>query len=503
MRFSVALLLQAVCLVSTTTAISPKSTLFTDGTVIAFNKESQENEILYNTSVLVVGDTIVSILPNGAQGTNISSDTEIIPVTGMIISPGFIDTHRHTWQTIYRTLASNITLAEYFSRYSPFSEALGLFSPEDFYLSQMVGIFEALNAGVTSLLDHSHNLASTEDAAVALDAYLDSGARVWFGYNFDPVGNFSISDRLAHFQKLQRDPRLPGSAVEMGISCDSWGAMDEKDLCPLVNLVRTGNISVLTSHWLDGIWNVANSPSLFNELELLNQSFPIVLSHATFLQQPEYELLRKHNQYISITPESEMHFGHTNQESDFVMDQSSLGVDTHATYSGDIVTQARLWLQSVRHRSFRRTLDEMKIPRTSPMSVNQAFHLATRGGAQALRREDLGIIAVGAKADIVAFEGNSTNMIGWKDPIAAVILHSNVGDVKHVMVHGKMVKKNGLLTVDNLNGILSSFSLSAKRIQEQAVELPYEVQGGYVMNPEAVPGYPERLDAVRGDKTGY
>lgn len=267
---------------------------------------------------------------------------------------------------------------------------------------------------------------------------------------------------------------------------------------------RNDNVSVLTSHWLDGIWNTAHRPSLFEELGLINQSFPIVLSHATFIQQTEYELLKKHNHYISITPESEMHFGHTNYESDFVMDQASLGVDTHATYSGDIVTQARMWLQSVRLRSFKRTLDQMKIPRTSPMSVNQAFHLATRGGAQALRRDDLGIIAVGAKADIVVFDGTSTNMIGWRDPIAAVILHSNVGDVKHVMVNGEIVKRDGSLTAEKFDDIMASFLRSAERIQEHAVKMPYHIpEGGYVMNPSAAVGYPDRLDAVRGDGTGY
>ena len=75
------------------------------------------------------------------------------------------------------------------------------------------------------------------------------------------------------------------------------------------------------------------------------------------------------------------------------------------------------------------------------MSVNQAFLLATRNGGLALKRPDLGVIAPGAKADIVVFKGDSPNMIGWVDPVAAVILHSNVGDVEHVLVNGQFKKK--------------------------------------------------------------
>ncbi|UPK92038.1 hypothetical protein LCI18_002973 [Fusarium solani-melongenae] len=477
MVLPVRLAVRLLCLLSAAAAAtSNRTTLFKDGTVITFNKETQENEILYNTSILIVGDTVTAIISNDTQSANIPAEADVIPAHGMIISPGFIDTHRHTWQTTFRTLSSNITLAD-------------LFSPDDFYLSQMVGLFEALNAGITSLLDHPHNIAAKEDAAAALVAHLDSGARVFFGYSFDSLGNFSISARAAHFREMQQDSRLPGGAVSMGVSCDSWSAVNQSDLEIIADL--------------DGIWNNAHRPSLFQELGLINQSFPIVLSHAAFIQQPEYELLKKFNHYISITPESEMHFGHTNYESDFVMDQASLGVDTHTTYSGDIVTQARMWLQSVRLRSFKKTLDEMKVPRTSPMSVNQAFHLATHAGAQALRRQDLGIIAVGAKADLVLFDGTSANMVGWRDPIAAIILHSNMGDVKHVMVNGKLVKRDGLLTTDKFGAVMASFSHSAERIQKQAMKMPYHIKGGHLFNPSSTPGYPDRVDAVRGDGTGY
>ncbi|KAF5025448.1 hypothetical protein F66182_2471 [Fusarium sp. NRRL 66182] len=482
--------------------VEARSTLFTDGTIITFDEQAKETIVRHNTSVLVVDDTITAITTN-AQPDDIPADVEIISAEGMILSPGFIDTHRHTWQTTHRTIASNTTLAEYFVRYSPFSDVLSLFSPEDFYLSQMVGLFEALNAGVTSLLDHAHNIAAEDDATVALDAYLESSARVFFGYNFDLRGNFSIQSRAAHFKKLQEDARLPGSAVTMGLSCDSWHTFNETDLQSVLDLLRNDNISVLTSHSSDGIWNAAHRPSYFEDLGLLNDSYPIVLSHATFMQQPEYEILKRYNHFISITPESEMHFGHTNDESEFFMDQASLGVDTHATFSGDIITQARLWLQSVRLRSFKRTLDEMTVPQTNPMSVNQAFYLATRAGARALRRDDLGIIAVGSKADIVAFNGTSPNMVGWRDPVAAVILHSNVGDVRHVMVNGELVKRDGSLTAANVTGVMEAFAHSAQRIQEQAVRMPFTTNGGFIFNPSAVAGYPDNVDALRGDGTGY
>ncbi|KAL7627117.1 hypothetical protein AAE478_003893 [Parahypoxylon ruwenzoriense] len=485
-------------------AQSARSTLFEHGTVIAFNEELQTNEVLYNTSILVRGDTIEAIFSSSeADSFQILPGTDRVSAEKMIISPGFIDTHRHSWQTTYRTIASNISLAEYFVRYSPSSNVLSFFTPDDMYLSNLVGLYEALNAGVTSLLDHSHGISSRDIATASLNAYFDSGARVFFGYGLDSSGSFPLLDRMANYRELSRDQRLLEGLVKMGVAFDSFSDLNDTDLQELVNFVKNENISVLTSHWLDGAWNIRHNPSLFRQLGLLNQSFPIVLSHGSFISPTEYGLLKEYNVYVSITPESEMHFGHTNYESDLIMDQAALGVDTHATYSGDMVTQARLWLQSVRLRSYRNLLDHWKIPRYSPMSVNQAFHLATRAGAQALRRPDLGVLQVGAKADIVVFDGASINMVGWRDPIAAIILHSNVGDVVHVMVGGKLVKRDGILVAENLANITESFARSAERIQSQAINMEYELQGRFSFNPALPFGIPDRVDAVRGNGTGY
>lgn len=76
------------------------------------------------------------------------------------------------------------------------------------------------------------------------------------------------------------------------------------------------------------------------------------------------------------------------------------------------------------------------------MSVNQAFLLATRSGGLAIRKSDLDILAVGAKADLVVWNGRSPSMLGWRDPVAAVVLHASVGDIKHVLVNGKFTKRD-------------------------------------------------------------
>lgn len=269
--------------------------------------------------------------------------------------------------------------------------------------------------------------------------------------------------------------------------------------------LRSSNISAFTTHFLGGPWFDANSPTLFNTLDFLNTSFPIVFSHASYLQADDAVLLRRHNQYISTTPESEMHYGHDHADTPLAQDQAALGVDTHFTYSTDIVGQARLWLQSVRLQFFRRTLRDWRIPADSPMSVNQAFLLATRAGGLALRRPDVGVLRAGAKADLVVFDGRSPNMLGWVDPVAAIILHSHVGDVQHVMVDGRWRKRDFELVMpegQNRTEIEQRFLVSARRIQKVWLEtalpdLEDEYQNGIEYGRTYV------VDAVSGNGTGY
>lgn len=136
------------------------------------------------------------------------------------------------------------------------------------------------------------------------------------------------------------------------------------------------------------------------------------------------------------------------------------------------------------------------------MSANQAFLLATQRGGLALRRPDLGIIAPGAKADVVIFAGDSPGMLGWVDPVAAVILHSHVGDIESVIVDGKWVKRNGSLTYENYAGVQQSFLQSARRIQQVWKDTPYPVLEGTFSN---ISQYAQAMqeDTLRGPGTGY
>jgi len=476
------------------------SILFRGGTVIAFNKQTEGLQIIRNGSVLVTGDRIAgvysSVVPRVPVGT------EIVDITGKIITPGFIDTHRHGWQTVFKTLGPNTNLLEFFGRFSSYVAPF-FWTNTDIYDSQLAGLYEALNAGVTTSLDHATHTWSKEASEAGLQASIDSGARVFWGFTFANItGLVTVEQLYPIFRAIAAKPALRNSPTTLAIAYDGWGPdPNVPEIHKIMALAREANVSAITTHSLQGPWGFRNSPEDVHALNYLNISTPVIFSHASFLTPAGADLLRSTNQYISITPESEMHYGQTHPVSYGIQDQASLGIDTHMTFSTDILTQARIWLQQARYERYLAVLKQNKLPRTNPMSVEQAFLLATRHGGLALRRQDLGVINEGAKADLLIFDGTSPALMGWADPVAAVILHASVGDIEAVLVDGKWAKKNFKLVAPGWPQAKAKFLATAKRLQAvwktiPLPEPPTEFNGSPVVDPL-------RVDTLRGPGDGY
>ncbi|KAF1945389.1 Metallo-dependent hydrolase, partial [Clathrospora elynae] len=483
------------------------SILFTDATIITFNTSTSRTETLYNSSLLVENDRISAIYNGSATAGSYSNATETVNATGNIISPGFINTHHHLWQTALKTIASNTTLGEYFQRYGEFGPTIQYFTPEDKYLGQLTGSIELLNTGTTTVLDHAHGDSSNETADTIFNATLDSQLRTYHAFAIHQIpNNYTINDQFQKLVALANDPRLSNnSLVKVGLEFDAFESTPSSVVEQLWNIVQTKDLSIVTTHTLGGPWAIGNTPTFLDSIGWLNTSIPVIFSHASIITSSDTAALRTANQYIPTTPESEMHYGHSHPVAHLIQDQASLSLDTHFTYSTDMVGQARLWLQSLRLQQFQKViLDDQRISIDSPMSVEQAFYLITRAGALALRRPDLGIIAAGAKADLAIFDGESPNMLGWGDAVAAIILHSNVGDVEHVLVGGEWVKRDGKLLFHGYEGVKRRFAQSARRIQRiwREIEWPALDSQGLWLNVTEW-GYTQVIDTLRGEGTGY
>lgn len=217
-----------------------------------------------------------------------------------------------------------------------------------------------------------------------------------------------------------------------------------------------------------------------------------LLSHANGITPRESTLLRNANAHVSATPSTETGIGlgdllpATNPEL-CKHEHMSLGIDCHSYVAADMFTQMRLLLSSVRSAQSRPIVADGKHPKFIEFSTEEAFLIATLGGANAIGMgSELGSLEVGRRADLIIFDTSSPGMIiaADNDPLAAVVHHASVRDVETVIIDGKIRKSGGkLLPLEHVEGgtdgtwanISRELKASAKRVLKLADEVDYEV----------------------------
>ena len=98
--------------------------------------------------------------PRSGPNLAVPEGTREIDASGGIVMPGMIDTHRHMWQTAMRGYGADWTLTQYFVWY--YLESGRHFRPEDVHAGNLLAALEAVDAGVTTCVDWSHGLQTTE-----------------------------------------------------------------------------------------------------------------------------------------------------------------------------------------------------------------------------------------------------------------------------------------------------------------------------------------------------
>ena len=131
---------------------------------------------------LPVGDVLIE---NGrireiGGGMATPEGADIIDAQGMIVVPGLVNAHQHTWQTGIRGIAGDWTLFDYGKNMH--AGLATRYAPEDVYIANLVGALNQLNGGVTTLFDWCHNNPTPEHSDRAIDALAESGIRAVFGH---------------------------------------------------------------------------------------------------------------------------------------------------------------------------------------------------------------------------------------------------------------------------------------------------------------------------------
>ena len=170
--------------------------LFKGGCVLTLDKSLGDFK---KADVLVEESKIVEVKPSIED----VADCEVIDASNMIVMPGFVDTHRHTWESVVRNVGADWSLTKYLNSIY-FGNIGAKLRPEDGYIANLLGALEALDAGVTTLLDWSM-IISPEHTDELIRGLKESGIRAVFAHGIPGDRDYwSRDSRLNHTEDSKR-----------------------------------------------------------------------------------------------------------------------------------------------------------------------------------------------------------------------------------------------------------------------------------------------------------
>ncbi|MFD5945419.1 amidohydrolase family protein [Streptomyces collinus] len=406
------------------------------------------------------GDVLVEDGRIAAVEPEISADAEVLDMSGHIVIPGFVDTHRHTWEAPIRGVAPDATLDDYFvdilDTFAP------LYTPEDVYAGNLAGALECLNAGITTLVDWSHINNTPEHPDAAIQGLAESGIRARYAYGsantslaeywFESTIAIPADDvrriRSTHFASddglltMGLATRGPGFCVDEVVTAE-WAMARELGL-PITVHVAMGRLA--------GRFGMVRQ---LHGLGLLGPDTTYV--HSCYLSEEEWRMVADSGGTVSVAPQVELQMGHgwppVMQAIEHGL-RPSLSIDVVTTVPGDMFTQIRAAFGAERARVNADCWQaNMPVPSTM-LTARQMLEIATVNGAHVAGLEDrTGSLTPGKRADIVGIDATAPNVAPVHDAAAAVTLCADVSNVDTVLVDGVIHKRDGRLLGDTARAL--------------------------------------------------
>jgi cytosine/adenosine deaminase-related metal-dependent hydrolase len=412
------------------------------------------------------GDVLIEDGKIVAVDAEINADADVIDADGFIVLPGFVDTHRHTWEAAIRGCAPNATLDDYFV------EVLDSFAPlyraEDVYASNLAGALECLNAGITTLVDWSHINNTPDHPDAAVQALKETGIRAQYAYG---SANTSLADywfesklvipgddvrriRDAHFASddglltLALATRGPGFCTDDVVRAE-WALARELGI-PITVHVAMGRLA--------GRFGMINQ---LNNLGLLGPDTTYI--HCCYFSEDEWRLVADSGGTISIAPQIEVQMGHgwppVMKAIEYGL-RPSLSIDVVTTAPGDMFTQIRSAFGTERARvNAEYWVKNEPVPETM-LTAKDMLEMATLNGAHVAGLEArTGSLTPGKRADVILIDARAINVAPVHDPVAAVTLCADVSNVDTVIVDGVVRKQRGVLVgvdMDRVRGLVEN-----------------------------------------------
>ncbi|MBM3152172.1 MAG: 8-oxoguanine deaminase [Chloroflexi bacterium] len=447
--------------------------------------------LVKNATVLVTMDDHQREIPGGGLFIRDGSIEQVGPSAGLpetadealdlgghLVLPGLVNTHHHFYQTLTRAVpaAQDANLFNWLKALYPIWARL---NPEDIFISTQTALAELALSGCTTASDHLYLFPNGSRLDDEIAAAREIGVRIQAARGSMSLGESkgglppdSLVDTeeniLRDSQRLietYHDPQ-PGAFVQVVLAPCSPFSVSGELMKQSAALARQYGVRLHT--------HLAETE---DEEQFCLQKFgyrpvpymqsvdwvgeDVWFAHAVYVNDEEVQTFARHGCGVAHCPSSNMRLASgiaPIKEYLAAGVKVGLGVDGSASNdSSNLLAEAR---QAMLLARLKEGITGFSLtPNPSPdgrgggaralMSARAALRLATRGGAAALGRSDIGSLEVGKCADFFAIDLNRLDYAGaLHDPVAAAVFcHPVRADI--TVVGGKFVVRGGrLVTLD-------------------------------------------------------
>ena len=442
--------------------------LLQDATIITMNAK---REVLENADLLIEGDKIEKIFPDGSGHKRDGDDR--LDCAGKVIIPGLISAHTHLTGMLQRGLWDE-TSFESWSRKSAATEKFFNLVADDIHVIHSAACIELIRHGVTTVLNMftapPKDPLGTVDAAC--QAFLDTGIRGVLAFSLkdqspDNAGTAPQTYNLETWVSLLKDVSTQvgsfGPPVSFALAPSAPQRCSDRLLMACKEVAESCNVGLHT-HLAETRKHAEVGRELYGEpivhhLEKIGfLSSTLSVAHAVWLNDQEIDVLKEHDVKIVHNPSSNMKLGSGIARVKRMLNKGlTVGLGADSVNAGTIYS----------------IFEQMKLSVLSPRSLwgsedwvlpSEAFAMATQGGATALLLDEIiGSIEEGKKADVVILRP-STSLMPSNDILSELALCENGGSVESVLVDGKPIMLQGKIIRSDEEGILAKFSSMKPRI---------------------------------------
>lgn len=417
---------------------------------------NDKDEILRGVDLLTKDNRIISI----GKDLNPLEDSEVVPCDNLVVMPGFVNTHHHLYQTLFRGIkeVQDMPLFPWLVGLYEFWKHI---TPEAVYYGAMVGFSELLRTGCTTTMDH-HYLFPKFTSGNLIDEQIKAAAEI--GIRFHATrGSMSLgksggglppdsvvqkeedilidSERLINKYHDYKD--LAMTRVSLApcspFSVSTRLMRETKDLARKKGVMMHTHLCETIDEENFCIEKYGRRPvELMEDLEWVGQD--VWFAHGIYLNDREIKAIKGAG--IAHCPSSNMKLGSgICRTSELIKAKVPVGIAVDGSASND---GSNMW------EEVRRTylLNHLKYG-DKGLTAYETLKMATRGGAEVLGRKDIGYLEVNKAADIIVLDLNDIAFAGCHDPLVSIVCCGNTSFVKSTIVNGKTLVRDGIInTID-------------------------------------------------------